>query len=86
MIKEMAAPALMKLKGTSLVITEPAETPITVTIANASMVPTKTNTGLLVLLVMRIDASCVLSPSSAKKIVTKVLNMIFQSILPISHT
>lgn len=81
MIKAIAAPIFMKLIGKNLVIIVPTATPITVTTANASMVPRKTGTGLFVLLVISMDASCVLSPSSAKKMVMKVLMIIFQSIV-----
>ncbi len=78
-INATAEVIFIKYIGINFVITTPNVTPIKVITAKAIIDPINTVKGLFVLLVIMIAAICVLSPSSARKIVEKVAMRIFQS-------
>ncbi len=80
-INATADRAFMRCIGITFVNTPPNATPIMVITAKAIIDPIKTVSGLFVLLVIIIAAICVLSPSSARKIVENVAMRIFQSIV-----
>lgn len=80
-INATAERTFMRYIGITFVITPPNATPIMVITAKAIIDPIKTVSGLFVLLVIIIAAICVLSPSSARKIVENVAMRIFQSII-----
>jgi hypothetical protein len=78
--KARAATFLRIFWGMTAIKPSPKRTPISVTKHKARDAPTNTDKGSFVLEVIRMAANCVLSPSSAKKIVPKVVRKTFQSI------
>ena len=76
-----AAPAafLIRLAGMQWPMAVPATTPIIEARTRAALVARRTTQGRRVLAVMVRQASCVLSPISAKKIVPNVAKKTFQS-------
>src|SRR4030043_1982725 len=79
-MKARAAPFLRIFWGTTAMRPSPKSTPTSVTRHKARDAPVNTDQGTFVLEVIMMVANWVLSPSSARKIVPKVVKKIFQSI------
>jgi len=78
--KASAATFLRIFWGMTAIRPSPKRTPTSVTRHKARDAPMNTDQGSFVLEVIMMAANCVLSPSSARKIVPKVVRKTFQSI------
>ncbi len=78
-MKATEAPFFRMCRGMIEINPSPNTTPIKVTRHKAAAAPTNTDSGRPVLQLIRMAASWVLSPSSARKIVPNVVKTIFQS-------
>jgi len=79
-MKARAATFLRIFWGMTAIRPSPKRTPTSVTRHKARDAPMNTDKGSFVLEVIMMAANCVLSPSSARKIVPKVVRKTFQSI------